>query len=105
MGIFRAPNFRPGYSAGTQIENPGTGGPSGGRSNVPGPRNQTRPLTGPNGNATSVNGAGGYISGFMGFHYAGPPGPVSIGPTPFANQYAMAQQHLFIPGLIKNPKG
>jgi hypothetical protein len=103
MGIFRVPNFRPGYRVGTQIFNPGQGGPSGGPTGAPPILLSQQPRTGPNGNMTSMNGSGGGISGFAGFHFAGPVTPAQPGVRSYANQYATANQTLFIPGIVKNP--
>ncbi len=103
MAFFQVPNFRPARATGTQILNPGTGGPSGGAAGFPIIKLSRVPKTGPNGNAFSMNGAGGYISGFYGPHYAGPASPAQPGAMPYANQYAYAPQQLFINGLVKAP--
>jgi hypothetical protein len=103
-GVFRVPWWFPaGWRAGTQVSAPGEGGPSGGVTGSPPILLSQVPRTGPNGNARSNNGSGGFISGFGGYHWPGPPGVVFTGITPSANQYAVANQDMFIPGIMKNP--
>jgi hypothetical protein len=103
MLTFRVPTFRPGYSTGPQIYNPGMGGPSGALSDCPPVNRAAIKRTGPNGNMTSMNGSGGGISGFFGFHFAGPVSIVPAAAQPYGNQYAFANQDMFIPGMVKNP--
>jgi len=101
--LLSIPNFKPGYSAGAQIVNTQNGGPSGGNAGWPKILLQNVPRTFPNGNLNSMNGPGGYVSGFYGFHWAGPATPAQPGVMPYGNQYAYANQNLLIPGMAKNP--
>jgi hypothetical protein len=103
MSLFIVPHFDPGFRPGTQIVNLQTGGPSGAAAGFPIINQAAVPRTGPNGNATSMNGAGGYISGIGAYHWPGPDGYVPPGVQPYGNQYAFANQTMFIPGMIKNP--